>query len=169
MHSKRQSNVRVRVPFLPTTIPKSLAKGRKKRRRMTLPPWIYAHLCAVFRFCVFFVCILYVLSIILLVVAQHRHHLSDKQLEAMLELLKGNFGDRVKSGVQLPANIRQADSSMREKAGASMVRYDGCIKCNQHVWGPADKSKVCPLCGGNRYDERGHAREQVIHFPLKPR
>ena len=102
-------------------------------------------------------------------IAQHRHRLSDKQLEAILKLLKGNFGDRFKSGVQLPANIRQADSSMRKQAGASMVRYDGCIKCHQHVRGPADKLKVCPLCGGSRYDERGHAREQVIHFPLKPR
>lgn len=101
--------------------------------------------------------------------AQHRHRLSDKQLKAILELLKGNFGDRLKSGAQLPGNIRQADSSMQEKAGASMIRYDGCVECNQHVWGPADKAKVCPLCGGSRYDERGHAREQVIHFPLKPR
>ena len=80
-----------------------------------------------------------------IIIAQHRHRLSDKQLEAMLELLKGNFGDRLKSGAQLPANIRQADSSMREKAGASMFRYDGCISCNQHVWGQPTNQQFVPF------------------------
>ena len=48
-------------------------------------------------------------------------------------------------------------------------KYDGCVTCNEYVWGPKEKTRTCPLCGGPRYNEKGVPLEQVVHFPLKPR
>lgn len=48
-------------------------------------------------------------------------------------------------------------------------KYDGCIFCDKYIWGPKDKTKTCPLCGGPRYDEEGVPFEEVMHFPLRPR
>lgn len=100
---------------------------------------------------------------------QHRYHFSDKQLTAILELLRDDFGNSWKDGAKLPSSIHEADAWMNKSAGASIKRYDGCIKCNQHVWEQSDKGSVCPRCQGSRYDEHGQPLEQVIHFPLKPR
>jgi hypothetical protein len=55
------------------------------------------------------------------------------------------------------------------QAGVESYKYDGCIKCDKHVWGPKDKSTTCPLCDGLRYDKEGVPLEQVVHFPLKTR
>ena len=55
------------------------------------------------------------------------------------------------------------------QAGASCNKIDGCVHCDKHVWEQKDKGKSCPLCGGERYDANGHAFEQILHFPLKPR
>lgn len=100
---------------------------------------------------------------------QDRHHLSDKQLAAVLELLRGDFGNALKDGVKLPDRISEADVTMKKLAGVSMKKYDGCITCNKHVWEQSDRSKLCPICQGSRYDSRGQPLEQVVHFPLKPR
>ena len=97
--------------------------------------------------------------------------MSDNQITAMLEMLRGNFGKMIQAGAELPANVKVADARMNERSGVNINRLDGCIKCNEHVWAQSNKGAICPVagCQGKRYDSQGHALEQVIHFPLKPR
>ena len=32
------------------------------------------------------------------------------------------------------------------QAGVRVVRYDGCVECNKHVWHQDDKAETCPIC-----------------------
>lgn len=100
---------------------------------------------------------------------QYHNNLSDNQLSALLELLKGPFGKLLRSGAKLPANIKVVDAEMNKKAGVQVKKYHGCTRCHKHVWNEKDKGCVCPICQGPRYDAKGHPLELVIHFPLKPR
>ena len=99
---------------------------------------------------------------------QWKNRLSDKQLTATLQLVH-EIGELLKSGVKLPKNISAEDSKTRKKvgifllisitimlgndlffvtlqAGVRVVRYDGCVECNKHVWHQDDKSETCPIC-----------------------
>ena len=127
---------------------------------------------------------------------QYNHGLSDNQLGALLEQLKGNLGELIRSGIKLPASIKSYDAELAKNAGVKVHKYDGCVICHQHIWTETDKDNTCPICGGDRYDSKGrpheqviltqsqhthshithlsptHAHnphEQVIHFPIKPR
>ena len=51
------------------------------------------------------------------------------------------------------------------QAGQKAVYLHGCVGCTK-IWGQGDDNDVCELCGSNRFDEHGKAREFVVHFPL---
>ena len=46
---------------------------------------------------------------------QWRHDLSDKQLTAVLTLLNGEFGDKIRAGKTLPKDIKVSDADMQEQ------------------------------------------------------
>ena len=87
----------------------------------------------------------------------------------MLQMLHGDLGNLIKSGAKLPDNIKVVDAAMNAKAGVKCHKYDGCIKCNKHVWDETDKGGICPICQGNRYDAKEKPLEQVVHFPIRER
>ena len=92
-------------------------------------------------------------------------------------------------GIEAPNNFRDYDKKMQEAAGATVLRLDGCVKCNRHVYHPDDRSKHCPKCGHRRYGDSGKPlevmslfirgglfkkpntilceRQRVFYFPLK--
>ena len=78
--------------------------------------------------------------------------MSNNHLQHTLNLLNNKeVGELIRSGVELPKNIRQADVEMRTESGASVMKLDGCTKC-QHVWCETDKGTLCPTCGNSRHD-----------------
>ena len=58
---------------------------------------------------------------------------------------------------------------MNKRAGIEVHKYNGCVKCNKHIWDETDKGSICTNCGGHRYDTQGNPIEQVVHFPVKSR
>ena len=43
----------------------------------------------------------------------------------------------------------------------------GCIGCNQHVFGPTSRERVCPQCGNARYNNAGKPNEICWYFPFR--
>ena len=58
-----------------------------------------------------------------------------------------------------PPNFKSYDKKLQKDAGATFLKLNGCVDCNKFVFLPDDARRHCPLCGGARYDENGHARE----------
>jgi len=61
-----------------------------------------------------------------------------------------------------PNTFQKADKKIKETAGTSYLRLNGCVGCHQHVYLPDDKSVRCPhlvnnvdVCGHPRYDQSG--------------
>ena len=44
---------------------------------------------------------------------------------------------------------------------------NGCVGCNDHVFGPASRDKTCPKCGHARFDAQGKPHEVCWFFPLR--
>ena len=61
--------------------------------------------------------------------------------------------------VDAPNDFRGADKKLRDAAGLKILRLNGCVECNKHVFMPEDKTKSCPLCGHARYDRKGKPHE----------
>ena len=115
---------------------------------------------------------------------------STMTLQKFLNALRGRLGRLVKESDELPGSIKHADKLMQSMVRlifcvfllvlVEMMNFDtqagekhqvlhGCVGCNNKVWGPDDDSDVCELCNGHRYDDKGKAKEFVVHFPLKER
>ena len=69
-------------------------------------------------------------------------------------------------GINLPSDFKSADKKMHQKAGARVLRLNGCVGCHRKVYMPDDRAKVCPLrkedgtiCGHPRYDGKGKPYE----------
>ena len=56
-------------------------------------------------------------------------------------------------------NFRINDKAMQEAAGVSFLRLNGCVTCHKFVYLPQDRRTHCPRCGGQRFDDEGHALE----------
>ena len=63
-----------------------------------------------------------------------------------------------------PANFRKYDKIMQKEAGIRFLALNGCPKCNQFVFLPEDPRRVCPICGGPRYDSVGKPLEVIIYM-----
>ena len=61
--------------------------------------------------------------------------------------------------VDVPNDFRRADKKMQAAAGTQVLRLNGCVDCNKHVFMPEDKAKSCPLCDHARYDSKGQPHE----------
>jgi hypothetical protein len=61
--------------------------------------------------------------------------------------------------VDVPNDFRGADKKMKDAAGTKVLRLNGCVGCNKHVFMPEDKATSCPLCGHARYDRKGKPHE----------
>ena len=57
----------------------------------------------------------------------------------------------------------KTDERLHNLAGATVLRLNGCPKCDRHVYLPDDKHQICPRCGHNRYDEKGKPLEVLLH------
>ena len=55
-----------------------------------------------------------------------------------------------------------------KRSGAVMLRLNGCVGCNSHVFMPKDPKTSCPLCNHPRYHEDGSPHEEAFYFPLRP-
>ena len=60
-------------------------------------------------------------------------------------------------------NFSKYDKLMQKEAGISFLTLNGCPKCNQFVFLPEDPRRVCPMCGGPRYDSLGKPLEVIIY------
>lgn len=61
------------------------------------------------------------------------------------------------------------DKEMKQEAGVSFLRLNGCPSCDNHIYMPDDRRAICPKCGNERFDASGKALETFLYFPLKPR
>lgn len=73
--------------------------------------------------------------------------------------IKGNTPD-------FETTFNRFDKKLKEAAGTTFLRLNGCPKCNVFVYTPEDKSTHCPhtkldgtVCGHPRYDAAGKALE----------
>ena len=61
---------------------------------------------------------------------------------------------------KLPTTFNACDKELKKTAGVDVFVLHGCIKCQNHVYGPDDARKLCPRCGYERYDtDTGKAHE----------
>ena len=111
---------------------------------------------------------------------QQRSGCSDKTCDDILRTFSKYLS------LDAPINFRKQDKKLQEFAGATVLRLNGCPRCNKHVYLPTDGDASCPyvftksdlndesvtidavegeVCGHNRYDENGKALE-VIHHNL---
>ena len=75
-------------------------------------------------------------------------------------------------------NFRKCDKKMHDMAGTTVLRLNGCPKCNKHVYLPTDKESSCPhvnedgqVCGHSRYDADGkplEVRGNIIMHAARP-
>ena len=47
------------------------------------------------------------------------------------------------------------------------LRLTGCVGCNNHVFGPHSRDRVCPQCQHPRYNAKGQFNELCWYFPLR--
>ena len=71
--------------------------------------------------------------------------------------------------IDAPESFRATDKKMKDVAGATCLRLNGCTGCNRHVYLPDDKSKFCPrrkddgMCETPRYDAHGKPHEVCMY------
>ena len=53
------------------------------------------------------------------------------------------------------------------KACRFKLRLNGCVGCNDHVFGPRSEDQVCPKCAHPRYNAKGKPHELCWFFPLR--
>ena len=90
------------------------------------------------------------------------------QAESVSQLLSQECGGK-------KANLREADRVMRDVSGAKKITLHGCVgkhngQACQHVYGPMDTRRRCPVCNHDRYkDNTNTANEIVYYFPIRER
>ena len=90
------------------------------------------------------------------------------QAESVSKLLSEECGGE-------KANLRDADRVMRDVSGVQKIILHGCVgkpngQACQHVYGPMDLRRRCPVCNHGRYkDNTNTANEIVYHFPIRER
>lgn len=68
-----------------------------------------------------------------------------------------------------PQDFKAFDKQMKQDAGVSFLRLNGCPSCDNHIYMPDDRCSNCPKCGHARFDSNGQPFETFLYFPLKPR
>ena len=99
---------------------------------------------------------------------QQKCKLSTMQAESVGQLLSEECGGE-------KPNLRKADRVMRHVSGVKKIILHGCVakpneQACQHVYGPMDMRRRCPVCNHGRYkDNSNTANEKVYFFPIRER
>ena len=93
---------------------------------------------------------------------QRRTGCTTKVLEVTLKVLRPFFKRPVS-----PSCLRRSNRLFFERAGAKMVKLNGCVHCNRFVFTPQDRRHTCPICGHSRYGDDGQAHEVCYYFPIR--
>ena len=56
--------------------------------------------------------------------------------------------------------VPKVDKILRSQA--NIMRLDGCVNCNMHVFTPDDRRRRCPDCRHPRYDRNGKPNEVCL-------
>ena len=69
-------------------------------------------------------------------------------------------------GCEEVKNLRMPRVRAR-KASPFKLRLTGCVGCDNHVFGPHSRERVCPQCAHPRYNAKGQPHEICWYFPLR--
>ena len=53
---------------------------------------------------------------------------------------------------------------LRSKQSPIKAQLHGCVRCNNHVFGPKNLDTHCQACGHPRYDDKGKPHEVCFQF-----
>ena len=62
----------------------------------------------------------------------------------------------------------KVDSFLAKSGGAKVLKLNGCVHCDKHVFLPSSAADFCPKCGGARYNDKNLPNEFCLYFPLAP-
>ena len=88
---------------------------------------------------------------------QKKSGCSTKTLNLVLEELQPYLKEEFRGA-------RTVDKTTRKivvPTGAVILRLNGCVGCNEHVFLPSSRARLCPKCNSPRYEENGKTPKEV--------
>ena len=59
-------------------------------------------------------------------------------------------------------DVWRATKNIYKRTGATLLKLNGCVGCDDYVFLPDEHNDHCPLCGHERYSNAGNANEVML-------